>query len=208
MSRGPVFPAADGRAIAEALAARGHAIVEGALPPGCWGALQQEAEDLLAGGGAFAPGRIGQGGGTHREDLVRGDSLCWLDAGMPIGGIYLRWMDELRVALNRSLFLGLAAFDAHYAHYPQGAFYRTHLDCHAGSRSRSRVVSTVLYCNRDWPAGAGGELVIYDEQGRACINLAPAGGTLAVFLSADTRHEAKPADRPRWSIAGWFRGGD
>jgi SM-20-related protein len=154
---------------------------------------------------AFAAGRIGHGGDTHEEVTTRSDSLCWLDDDMPAGGPYLRWMNELRVALNRELFLGLTAFEAHYAHFPVGAFYGAHLDRYQDSNER--VLSAVFYCNQDWPGDAGGEFVMYDAKDAVCLTLAPRGGTLILFLSVGARHEAKAASRARWSIAGWFRGG-
>jgi SM-20-related protein len=196
------FPAADWQAVAHALTERGHVVVEAALPRACWTAMRSEAQGLLA-EQAFSHGRIGHAGETHHEDLIRGDSLCWLDASMRAGGPYLRWMDTLRLSLNRSLFLGLSEFEAHYAHFPVGRFYRAHLDRYGDSNAR--VLSSVFYCNSDWPADAGGEFVIYDQHDRACVTLAPTGGTLVLFLSAGTRHEARPSTRPRWSVAGWFR---
>jgi SM-20-related protein len=198
----PGFPATDWGAVAGALAERGYAVVQAALPRECWEALRREAQHLLA-GQAFSRGRIGHGAGTHHEDGVRGDSLCWLDPGMRAGGPYLQWMNALRLSLNRRLFLGLTEFEAHYAHFPVGGFYGTHLDRYGDSNSR--VLSSVFYCNKDWPADAGGEFIMYDPDDRACVTLAPAGGTLVLFLSAGTRHEARPSTRPRWSVAGWFR---
>ena len=197
----PEFPATDWQVVAAALVERGYAVVEAALPHECWTALRSEAQDLLA-EQAFSHGRIGHGGDTH-ENEIRGDSLCWLDPGMRAGGPYLHWMNALRLSLNRSLFLGLSEFEAHYAHFPAGGFYRTHLDRYGDSNSR--VLSSVFYCNQDWPADAGGEFVMYDADDRVCLTLAPAGGTLVLFLSAGTRHEARPSTRPRWSVAGWFR---
>ena len=143
------------------------------------------------------------GDGALRESAVRGGSVCWLDASMPIGQTFVRWMDGLRVSLNRDLFLGLDSFEAHYAHYPVGASYGTHVDRHR--HSNARVVSAVIYLNADWPADAGGELVIYDEHDSPRLTLAPEGGTLVLFMSDETPHEAKKATRERWSIAGWFR---
>ena len=93
---------------------------------------------------------------------------------MPAGGTYLRWMDDLRRALNRDLFLGLTAFEAHYAHFAAGAFYGAHLDRYRDSNER--VLSTVFYCNHDWPAEAGGDFVMYDGDGVARLTLAPRGG--------------------------------
>ena len=47
--------------------------------------------------------------------------------------------------------------------------------------------------------------MIYDEHDVPRLTLVPDGGTLVLFMSDDTPHEAKRATRERWSIAGWFR---
>jgi SM-20-related protein len=171
-----------------------------------WQELRSEAEHLFA-DDAFSAARVGRGegdgDGTLRESPIRGSSVCWLDASMPIGQAFMRWMDGLRVSLNRDLFLGLDSFEAQYAHYPVGASYGTHVDRHR--HSNARVVSAVIYLNSDWPAEAGGELVIYDGDNVPRLTLAPEGGTLVLFMSDETPHEAKRATRERWSIAGWFR---
>jgi SM-20-related protein len=187
--------------VAAALTKTGYAVIEDALPFACWRELRAEAEQLLD-AEAFAEGRIGHGRARHEDKVTRGDSLCWLDPEMPAGGMYLRWMNELRLMLNRDLFLGLNAFEAHYAHFPVGGFYGAHLD--RDQDSNARVLSAVLYCNQDWPADAGGAFVMYDAQGAVCLTLAPRGGTLILFLSAGALHEAKAALRARWSVAGWY----
>ena len=141
------------------LTERGYVVLPGAMPDEGWQRLRAEAEQLLA-VGAFAAARIGRGvgEGALRESAVRGGSVCWLDTSMPAGTMFMRWMDGLRVSLNRALFLGLDSFEAHYAHYPIGASYGTHVDRHR--RTNTRVVSAVIYLNPDWPADAGGELVM------------------------------------------------
>jgi SM-20-related protein len=190
---------------AAALSAHGVAVLPGAIADAEWRGLRDEAEQLMA-RDAFSAARVGRGEGTRgaREDsATRGGSICWLDAGMPAGDGFLSWMDRLRIALNRALFLGLDEFEAHYAHYPVGTGYGTHVDRHQSSDAR--VVSAVAYLNADWPADAGGELVIYDDLGTPRVTLAPEGGTLALFMSEGTQHEARIATRERWSIAGWFR---
>lgn len=198
----PEFPASDWAEAADLLAVQGYAVLPMALPPACWQAMQAEARELL-GGGAFTPARIGRGEGMHRQSDVRGDGLCWLDAAMPAGAAYLQWMQGLQQTLNRELFLGLAEFEAHYAHYPVGAFYRRHVDRHRDSNAR--VVSSVFYLNVGWREEEGGELLMQDEAGEALFALAPQGGTLVIFRSADMPHEVLPATRERWSVAGWFR---
>lgn len=192
----------DWSAVADRLATERQVILRDILPAACWQALQGEAERLLAGEG-FREARIGRGRQVQQEKTIRGDALCWLEPEMSCGGAYLRWMDGLRETLNRELFLGLAEFEAQYAHYPVGAFYRKHVDRHRDSNAR--VVSAVLYLNPDWPADAGGEFVMFDAAGSEQYRLPPRAGTLVLFMSADMPHEVLPATRERWSIAGWFR---
>lgn len=196
------FPEGPWAQAAGQLAGCGHIALPQALPVACWAALRAEAVRLQSGAG-FAPARVGRGGGLQRETAVRGDELCWLEPDMPAGGRYLEWMQGLRDVLNRELFLGLAEFEAQYAHYPVGAFYKTHVDRHRDSNAR--VISAVFYLNPDWPADAGGELVMYDAGGGELFRQAPAGGTLLLFRSEDMPHAVLPATQPRWSIAGWFR---
>ena len=186
------------------LTEHGYVVLPGAMPENGWHRLRAEAEQLLA-ADAFVAARIGRGDGDGalRKSAVRGGSVCWLDTSMPIGTMFMGWMDGLRVSLNRFLFLGLDSFEAHYAHYPIGASYGTHVDRHR--RTNTRIVSAVIYLNPDWPVDAGGELVIYDDLGIPRLTVAPMGGTLVLFMSDDTPHEAKKATRERWSIAGWFR---
>jgi SM-20-related protein len=202
----------DWQAAAQALTKDGYVVLPGAMPENGqagnagWSELRSEAEHLFA-DDAFSAARVGRGEGDGdnalRESPIRGSSVCWLDATMPVGQAFMRWMDGLRVSLNRDLFLGLDSFEAQYAHYPVGASYGTHVDRH--HHSSARVVSAVSYLNGDWPADAGGELIIYDDHNVPRLTLAPEGGTLVLFLSNETPHEAKKATRERWSIAGWFR---
>jgi SM-20-related protein len=198
----PDFPETDWQAVVDLLAVQGHAILPASAPEICWVRMQAEARDFL-GHGEFSPARIGRGGSLQREDNVRGDSLCWLEPTMPAASAYLSWMETLRRALNRELFLGLDEFEAHYAHYPVGAFYRRHVDRHRDSNAR--VISAVFYLNTDWREEDGGELLMQDDMGKTLFAQQPVGGTLVLFKSAEMPHEVLPATRERWSVAGWFR---
>jgi len=195
------FPATDWRDAIDSLAARRYAVLPAILPAAASLALQTEAMTLLR-AEAFSPARVGRGESSLRAASIRGDDLCWLDAGMGAGAAYLRWMEGLQAELNRELFLGLTEFEAHYAHYPQGAFYQRHVDRHRDSNAR--VVSSVFYLNPDWPAAAGGELLMHGEEA-VLFSVLPQGGTLVLFMSEDMPHEVLPARQERWSIAGWFR---
>jgi len=99
------------------------------------------------------------------------------------------------------LFLGLFSFESHFAHYPPGAFYKTHLDAFKGESNR--ILSVVTYLNSGWLPDDGGEMVLYTETDS--LSVTPALSTLAIFLSEDFPHEVLPTQRDRYSIAGWFR---
>jgi SM-20-related protein len=201
MSTGPLT---DWRPATADLTDRGFAVLPAAMPEAGWRRLRAEAEGLRA-DDAFRAAGVGRGEARREDEAIRGGSICWLEASMPAADEFLGWMDGLRTSLNRELYLGLESYEAHYAHAPTGASYGTHVDRHHASNAR--VVSTVIYLNGEWPAEAGGELVLHGADAHAVprLTLSPDGGTLVLFMSEDAPHEAKKATRERWSIAGWFR---
>ena len=141
------------------------------------------------------------------RDDVRGDRILWLDqgAGLPVETPAWEALDALRLALNRSLQLGLFSVEAHYALYPPGAAYQRHLDRFraSGEPGDVRVISFALYLNHDWTPADGGVLRIYD--GKRVRDVLPVASTLACFLSERFEHEVLPATRQRLSLTGWFR---
>ncbi|WP_328797688.1 2OG-Fe(II) oxygenase [Marinomonas vulgaris] len=185
------------------LQTQGWSVQDDFFSTGFTQALKDEAENIQ---NAF----MLQAGVGRKQDhqLVldaRRDYIQWIDPDKPIRKDFLRTMEELRIALNRRLFLGLFDYEAHFARYEKGAFYEKHLDAFKGESNR--ILSTVLYLNDDWQDGDGGELVIYDEN-NPDIEIGrffPKKGRLAVFLSECFHHEVIVAKRTRHSIAGWFR---
>ena len=147
---------------------------------------------------------IGREGDFRVERNVRGDRIHWLSRQDAAQARYLEQMEALRLMLNRQLFLGLFEFEAHFAHYPPGAFYRRHVDSFVGAANR--VLSTVSYLNSEWQPGDGGELLLYaGSSDEVVARVEPRAGTLAIFLSEEIPHEVRPARRDRYSIAGWYR---
>ena len=117
---------------------------------------------------------------------------------------FLDLAEQIRLALNRRLFLALFEFEAHVALYPPGAFYRRHFDSFRGAANR--MVSLVVYLNRDWGDHDGGDLVLYRPgTGDEMARIAPRAGTLLLFMSEEIEHEVLPTSRDRASVAGWFR---
>lgn len=190
--------------VLDALAGPGWIVLPQALPAGLVTALREELQARDAGGDFHVAG-IGRGVAHQVAQAVRGDRIAWLRDDWPAAAAYLAVMDDLRQTLNRSLYLGLAEYEAHYAAYDAGQGYRRHVDRHASGSGGQRVVSTVCYLNAPaWPAEAGGELVLHPSAGEP-VRVMPEGGTLVIFRSDDLPHEVLAATRQRLSIAGWFR---
>ena len=164
-------------------------------------ALATECRALDA-GAQLAPAATGRGASLARIGL-RGDRARWFeaDALTPAQMPYWSQMDMLRIALNRSLMLGLHELEAHYALYPPGAGYARHRDRFRDDDTR--VLSSVLYLNSDWNEADGGALRLHLPDG--AVDVPPRGATLVLFLSAEIEHEVLPTTRERLSIAGWFR---
>ncbi len=158
---------------------------------------------VLSDSGALQPAGVGRGGESAIRPEVRGDRIAWLKAGQsPACDRYLLIMENLRVALNRTLFLGLDEYESHFAFYAPGASYRQHVDRFRDDNCRT--VSVVIYLNADWLPEQGGALRLHPE-GKCTEDIAPLGSRLVLFLSADMLHEVLPATRDRLSLAGWFK---
>jgi SM-20-related protein len=145
---------------------------------------------------------VGLEGATRSN--IRRDHTIWFDGKTQPQAQYLARMEEIRLAVNGTFFAGLFEYEAHYAHYPIGAFYRKHVDALRGRGAR--VLTSVCYLNPHWLPGDGGELVLYNEQDTEHIqHFAPSGGDLLLFWSERFPHEVLPTHTDRYSIAGWFR---
>ncbi len=113
-------------------------------------------------------------------------------------------MENLRIGMNRRLFMGLFDYEGHFAVYAKGAYYQKHIDALKGQGNR--ILSQVLYLNPDWKKDDAGELILYSEAGDYPIQtISPHLGTLVLFLSEKFPHEVLQAHRTRYSLTGWFR---
>jgi len=155
--------------------------------------------------GDFLEARIGSGRELRHRPDIRGDSICWLAEPLlaPERGILER-LERIRIALNRSAYLGLSELEAHYAWYPPGAGYAPHVDQLRGGRHRR--VSLIVYLNEDWRCPDDGGLLrcVADDGGDRLI--APVGGRLVAFMTEGREHEVRSTRRARLSITAWFLG--
>lgn len=139
---------------------------------------------------------------------VRGDFILWIneaDAG-PAENVYFQKINSLVDYLNRTCFMGILHKEFHYALYPEGTFYKRHLDTFQNDGRRK--LSMVCYLNNeDWKPDNGGELAIYtnNDGSEEQVNIYPLPGRVVIFESQELEHEVKPVKVPRLSITGWLK---
>jgi SM-20-related protein len=191
-------------AIMEGLAERGWSVCEHFLPPHDIAALSEESSELWR-KKALREAGIGSASHTMIRPEIRKDLILWLDPedlSLPQKK-YWQAIDSLRLNLNEAFYLGLNDFEAHFSAYPPGAFYKKHLD--QSPKVRDRLISCVLYLNLPWRESDGGQLRIYDEEGKHSHDIYPYAGRLVCFQSANIYHEVLPGRRLRFSLTGWLR---
>ncbi|MBT2773208.1 2OG-Fe(II) oxygenase [Halomonas sp. ISL-60] len=200
----PILQPATQVSLVDALVEQGWYVGREVIDLGLCEALNHELLHRAAYNGLDEAG-IGRGQQHLLRKDIRGDAIHWLDRESAAQRRYLDAMSELQQALNHALFLGLFEYEAHFAHYPPGAFYQRHLDSFRGRANR--VISTVGYLTPNWPSDGGGEMVIYhpDDPSQEVARVVPEAGTFACFLSETIPHEVLPTRCQRTSIAGWFR---
>lgn len=188
--------------ICDAITDRGYVVLPNALP---LDTLNQLFTGMIESNPhQFDPAGIGREHDFHTNEFVRTDHIHWLESHLSFAQEYFSWIEELRLRLNRHLFLGLFDYECLFAHYPEGAFYKRHLDAFRGSTNRR--LTTVLYLNPQWNPEDGGELLIYRKRHKVPFEtVVPTFGTLVVFLSEEFPHEVLPANKSRFSLTGWYR---
>ncbi len=187
--------------IASDIRAQGYSVLPSALPQHISSALLEHLAHIDE--EAFYRAAVGRGEDQVQNRFVRRDKITWIENDDPLAKTWLNWTADLQQYLNRQLLLGLFSFESHFACYQPGDFYQKHVDAFHGQSNR--VLSLVVYLNRDWAPNQGGELVIYDEDDQELIKVTPGFGTIVAFLSEEFPHEVLKSERSRFSVAGWFR---
>ena len=185
--------------VADALVEDGYIVLSDALRAEIILALKE----IILNSDGFKKAGISNSNSLHVDLSKRSDQTKWLDEDGAGESMYLEFAQGLQEYLNRSLYLGLKYYEAHFAIYEEGDFYEKHLDSFRGSKNR--VVTTVYYLNDEWNEKNGGELIVYDENDKELTTVRPIANTLVVFMSEKFPHEVLPAKDKRYSIAGWFR---
>jgi SM-20-related protein len=135
---------------------------------------------------------------------IRGDFISWIDENNAneAESLFFGKVEDFVQYMNRTCFLGIQDKEFHYALYPEGTFYKKHLDTFQNDSRRK--LSIVCYLNEeDWKEEFGGELVIYKEN--EDIAILPMKGRVVIFESQVLEHEVKPVKKERLSITGWLK---
>lgn len=189
---------------------------------------------------------IGHNEHTQYDTSVRHSRQCSLypPPSNAVGSVSTRdniiaAVNVLRDELQDSALMALPHLEAYetelnYLCYPDTGHYKRHLDTpyrnegwvckgrtasnggsFGGARTR-RVVSFILYLNRDWDAKNGGALRIFPAHERGdgstasqqtghTVDVLPEGGTLVLLMSGDVEHLVRETRCPRQCLVGWFR---
>ncbi len=160
--------------------------------------LQKYEED------AFKKSAIGNRTNEVIKKAIRGDIILWIDESNINASeqLFFNKINDLKDYLNRTCFLGINQKEFHYAIYPNGTFYKRHLDTFQNDDRRK--LSFVCYLNEeDWKPENGGELVLYLENREEVVY--PFPGKVVIFESQILEHEVKPVNTQRLSITGWLK---
>ena len=157
----------------------------------------------------FKKSAIGNKTNELVEKEIRGDFILWLneaEAGTA-ENVFFNRVNNLVDYLNRTCFMGILHKEFHYAVYPEGTFYKRHLDTFQNDGRRK--LSVVCYLNDEtWLEENGGELTIYlDGNGEEkAIDLYPFPGRVVIFESQELEHEVQRVKHSkRLSITGWLK---
>ena len=99
---------------------QGYVILQDILPENLLVDLLQHLQSLDD--EKFNRAGVGRENDYHLNRFIRRDEIHWLEGSHPVTRDYFRWIDKLRNALNRQLFLGLFEYECHYAFYPPRRF--------------------------------------------------------------------------------------
>jgi SM-20-related protein len=190
--------------ICESLTIEDYACFNGFLPEDLLCLLYEEAvqfekEQLLQIAG------VGRGEDYGMNLKIRRDKIKWFDSSGLAQIRLWKILEDLRLKINQNLMLGLFSVESHYATYDKGDYYKLHLDSFVGRKNR--VISMVIYLNKDWQEEDGGLLNIYKNinSNNPIATIMPIWGTVVLFLSEHVPHEVTVAKKKRYSIASWFR---
>lgn len=145
-------------------------------------------------------------GNQDHKDLLqdkRGDKILWMnnESQEPAERAFLNQIDQFILYLNDTCYVGINAYEFHYALYDTGSGYTRHVD--QFKNNNDRKFSMIHYLNTDWLPDDGGELLIYREN--EVEKISPEIQKAVFFKSDSCEHSVSKSTRPRMSISGWLK---
>ena len=211
-----------GRAAVSDLRKHGFVVVDGFAPASTVSALNKDIASLHT-DGRFAVAGVGEASTNRVDNTVRICEQCFVyprgkqrgfgDAGSreQLYGIVEGLREELHadggIPLDGLLTEGLLAY------YPNGGYYKRHVDAAPGTASELRAWSYLLYLNDGWQEADGGKLRIFTDGGgeeappgapASFVDVSPRAGTLVLFDSSRVPHEVLETSSPRRALVGWY----
>ncbi|MCA9407722.1 MAG: 2OG-Fe(II) oxygenase [Candidatus Omnitrophica bacterium] len=173
----------------------------------------REVTEVLAGlkhkfsQGKFKQARIGQMEEIQKDTNIRGDLIYWIDQKVTFAIMhrFMKYLESFRVYLNRYCFLNLKDYEMHYAIYPEGTYYKRHLD--QFKKDDNRMLTFICYLNFNWKEEDGGALRLYlkdENDNENVMDIYPKAGRFVCFRSNLLEHEVLLTKRERYSLTGWF----
>ena len=185
-------------------------------------ALRRDLRELAPG---FRPSASFSSNGV--QDDLRAALTCRPNMESDAFSILYSQLDEVRAELEGMIGRGLSTgIEATYVIYPQGGFYKRHMDSLEGvdpGGSGRRAVSFICYlvdpAEPKWSSSDGGELRVYHGEAEVARgdaraledseatreDVLPESGLLVLFDSKRVWHEVRPTQRERACLVGWFR---
>ena len=149
----------------------------------------------------LAKAGIGALGDYTIDKQIRGDYVYWLDEKKDVAiQPFFDQMNEFVLKVKRFCFLSISDVECHLAYYPEGSFYKRHVD--QFKERNNRILSFALYLNPDWQPAHEGELIIYKDE--KAIKISPIKSRLVLFKSAGLEHEVTLTYNERLSVTGWM----
>lgn len=172
----------------------------------------QEVSDILIGlenkqtQKKFKKAGVGQNKEHQLNSEIRGDLIYWIDQtqDFEIKRRFVPCMNSFMTYLNQKCFISIKEYEMHYSIYPEGTYYKRHLD--QFKKDDNRVITFICYLNFAWTNSYGGALRIYTDQENndKYTDIYPEAGRFVCFRSDLLEHEVLPTLRPRYSLSGWM----
>lgn len=180
---------------------KGFCIIDNWLTTDETSKLRQQLEELYQ-ANYFKKSAVGNRLNENLERSIRNDFIFWLDE-TKYAQVFFEKINSFIEYINKTCFAGIVNKEFHYAIYPQGSFYKKHIDTF--QNDDRRTISVVCYLNQDWQDYFGGQLKLYLKD--QTLEIFPTNGKIILFDSKSIEHEVLPVltENKRFSITGWLK---